>query len=181
MPHRRRDRHERVGTSGWRNTRVFRGVFRAKYGPLAAGGVLMRSGQCLCGAVSVQAELASTDIQMCHCGQCQRWTGGGPLVSVRVNQIDIQGEEAIIAYQASEWGERVFCGTCGTTLWWKMQGKPVKYIAAGLLDDQSGLAVKDEIFVDHRPGWLPAWPDAKQSTEAEELAALHAYLEGESQ
>ncbi len=141
---------------------------------------MTRTASCLCGAVQLRMELASDAIQMCHCGQCQKWTGGGPLTSVKVASLEIEGEDATQSYRASEWGERVFCGTCGSTLWWKMQGKPVAYVAAGLLDDQSGLTVQDEIFVDHRPGWLPAWPDAKQSTEAQELAALHAYLEGEA-
>lgn len=139
-----------------------------------------RSGSCLCGAVTVEMTLRHDGLQLCHCGQCQRWTGGGPLVTVQVDRLDIDGAKATRAYRASDWGERVFCGTCGTTLWWKMQGKPVAYVAAGLLDDQSNLRVRDEIFVDHRPGWLPAWSDAKQSTEAQEMAALHAYLEGEA-
>lgn len=143
-------------------------------------GAQTRAGRCLCGAVSVDARLAEQPtIQACHCGQCRRWTGGGPLFSVKVMEVEISGEDALGRYRASDWGERVFCTRCGTTLWWKMQGKPVLYIAAGLLDDQSELEVRQEIFVDQRAPWLPAWPDAEQSTEAQELAALHAYLERE--
>jgi hypothetical protein len=136
-----------------------------------------RTGGCLCGAVTLRARLAEPpSIQACHCGQCRRWTGGGPLFSVRVSGVEIEGEDALGAYHASDWGERVFCTHCGTTLWWKMQGKPVKFVVVGVLDDQSALEVRQEIFVDHRAHWLPAWPEATQSTEAEELAALQAYL-----
>lgn len=138
------------------------------------------TGQCLCGAVRVRLQLKSDAIQLCHCNQCRRWTGGGPLVSVRAEALQVTGEAETRSYHASTWGERVFCGTCGATLWWKMTDKPITYIAAGLLDDQSKLTVREEIFVDHRPGWLPAWPDAKQSTEAEEMAALESYLQGEA-
>ena len=137
------------------------------------------TGGCLCGAVTVRATLSDPSVQLCHCVQCQRWTGGGPLASVRVSDLDVTGLEGVARYRASAWGERVFCPTCGSTLWWQMQGRPVAFIAVGLLDDQSGLEVRQEIFVDHRPGWLPAWPGAEQSTEAQELEALHAFLADE--
>ncbi|MGB0496804.1 MAG: GFA family protein [Rubricella sp.] len=137
------------------------------------------TGGCICGAVRVEGHLAGTTVQACHCTQCQRWTGGGPLLSVRVSDLKITGEDAISSYRASDWGERAFCGTCGSTLYWRMQGRPIAYIAVGLLDDQSGLTVTEEIFTDTRPGWLPEWHGASQSTQAEELAKLHAFLEGE--
>ncbi|MEM6637730.1 MAG: GFA family protein [Pseudomonadota bacterium] len=135
-------------------------------------------GQCLCGAVKVHGELRSGDVQACHCGQCQRWTGGGPLLAVRVQDLEIEAEAEIETYQASNHGERAFCRTCGSTLYWKMQGKPPSFVALGLLDDQSGLSVTEEIFVDYRPAWMPAWPDATQRTEADMLDALAAYLDG---
>jgi hypothetical protein len=138
-----------------------------------------RSGGCLCGAIRLTATLRDGAVQACHCTQCQRWTGGGPLFSVPVTNLAIAGEDSIAAYRASDWGERAFCRTCGTPLYWRMQGRPVAYIAAGLLDDQSGLGVVEEIFVDHRPPWLPLWAGARQSTEAEELTKLDAFLHGD--
>ena len=138
------------------------------------------TGGCLCGAVRVTVSPLPDRMGACHCGQCRRWTGGGPLYAVPVRSIEIEGEDATRSYRASDWGERVFCGTCGTTLWWKMQGKPVHHVAAGLLDDQSALHVADEIFVDMRPGWMPPFSGATQSTEAEEMAKLAADLEGET-
>ncbi|PRY92995.1 hypothetical protein BCF33_1859 [Hasllibacter halocynthiae] len=138
----------------------------------------MREGGCLCGAVRVRAEVGS-GIQACHCSQCQRWTGGGPLWSVRVADLVVAGEDAVRTFRMSEWGERAFCGTCGSTLWWRMRGKSIAYVTTGLLDDQSGLTVDQEIFVDHRPGWLPPFAGASQSTEAEEMVALAKHLEGE--
>ena len=139
-----------------------------------------RTGGCLCGAVRFTARLPEPAIQACHCRQCQIWTGGGPLFTVRVEDMEITGTGAIAAYHASDWGERAFCRTCGTTLYWRMQGHPPRSVAAGVLDDQSGLTVTEEIFVDHRPGWLPAWDGASQSTEAEEQAKLDAFLKGEA-
>lgn len=135
-----------------------------------------RSGQCLCGAVKFSAEVEG-GVQACHCVQCQRWTGGGPLFVVRVHNLAIEGQNAIGAYHASHWGERATCKTCGSTLYWKMQGADPDFLAVGLLDDQSGLTVAEEIFVDYRPDWLPPFAGASQSTEAQEQAKLKAYQE----
>ena len=134
-----------------------------------------RSGQCLCGAVTLRAEVSGA-VQACHCVQCQRWTGGGPYLAAAASNVRISGGEKMAAYHASEWGERVNCGTCGSTLYWHMQGKEPRSIAAGLLDDQSGLSVTEEIFVDFRPAWLPPYEGASQSTEAQEMAKLDEYL-----
>lgn len=132
-------------------------------------------GQCLCGAVKVRASI-DADVTACHCSQCRRWTGGGPLYSVRASDLQITGEENIAAYRHSEHGERCFCKTCGTTLWWRMQGKPIAFVTPGLFDAQDQMRVTEEIFVDHRAAWQMPCPGATQSTEAEELEKLHAYL-----
>ena len=138
-------------------------------------------GQCLCGAVSITATEVSDEIQACHCNECQRWTGGGPYYTVRVKGLEVSGSDAILSYNHSDWGERAVCGTCGTTLFWKLQGRGIAFVALGLLDDRSGKTVTEEIFVDHRPDWLPPHPGARQSTEAEMKAQLDAFLQKESQ
>jgi hypothetical protein len=140
---------------------------------------LERTGGCVCGAVRFTCQLTDTGLQACHCVQCQRWTGGGPLINVHVETLTFEDESAIGTYHASDWGERCFCSKCGSTLCWKMQGKPSRSVAVGLLDDQTELAMSEEIFVDRRPDWLPVWPAAGQSTEAQEIVKLQDYLEGE--
>jgi hypothetical protein len=134
-----------------------------------------RSGQCLCGAVTLRAEISGA-IQACHCVQCQRWTGGGPYLGAAASDVRINGGETVAAYHASKWGERAVCGTCGSTLYWCMQGQEPRSIAAGLLDDQTGLSVTEEIFVDYRPEWLEPFEGATQSTEAQEMAKLEEFL-----
>ncbi len=137
--------------------------------------VIGATGQCLCGAVSVRADI-SASIHCCHCGQCQRWTGGGPLFVTSAKNIVFTGEGAITEHHASEWGTRAFCNKCGTTLYWAMRGKPPHSLAVGLFDDQSALNVDEEIFTDCRAPWLAPFQGASQSTEAEQKALLDAYL-----
>ena len=139
----------------------------------------VRSGHCLCGAVTVRGDVSDT-AQACHCQQCQRWTGGGPLFAVRVHDLELTGEDAIHAYDHSNWGRRAVCGTCGSTLYWKVQTGPVAFVALGLLDDQSGITIAEEIFIDSRPGWFPPFAGAVQRTETEMKAQLAAFLEKET-
>ena len=140
----------------------------------------IRKGHCLCGAVTLAARITSDGIMACYCQQCQRWTGGGPLINVRVADVALSGEDAITHVRNSEWGERGFCGTCGSTLYWRMQDGEISSLAIGLFDDQSGWTMKEEIFTDRRPDWLPHFDGASQSTEAEEFAKLDKYLEGDA-
>jgi len=37
---------------------------------------MKQTGSCLCGAVSVTANNASTKVGACHCGMCRKWGGG---------------------------------------------------------------------------------------------------------
>lgn len=135
---------------------------------------MKRDGHCLCGAIKVRARITAPDIGACHCGQCRRWCGGSPYFSVRVSEVEIDGPFA--SFRASDWGERLHCATCGTPISWRMQGKRITNLAVGLFDDQSDLQVTEEIFVDRRAHWLPAWEGASQSTEADEFAKLDAFL-----
>ena len=139
-----------------------------------------RKGQCLCGAVQVSATLRGPCITACHCTQCQRWTGGGPSLAVQVENLDVIGDEHMTPYFHSSWGERACCKICGANIYWKMQDKSAAYISVGLLEDQSGLKIAEEIFIDFRPDWLDAVAGATQSTQAQEMKKLEAYLAQQS-
>jgi len=36
----------------------------------------LRTGKCLCGAVRYSVDLESTDLRVCHCSMCRRFSGG---------------------------------------------------------------------------------------------------------
>lgn len=135
-----------------------------------------RTGQCLCGAVRVTVTAPPHEVNACHCSMCRRWTGSA-LVSLDVPeaQLRIEGIEAVKCYTSSDWAQRCFCGTCGSALWYRLTapGAPTDYyMAAGLLDDLSGVALANEIYVDHRPAAFAFAGPANQITEAEFLAML---------
>lgn len=143
--------------------------------------MVKRTGKCLCGDVRFTADVTAPEINACHCSRCRRSTGGSPYLSVQVGHVDLTGETHIGTHRASAWGERGFCKNCGSTLFWRMQDAPLSNLAVGLFDDQSNWHVTTEIFVDHRPAWLPQVATASQSTEAQELEKLNAALQGDKQ
>ncbi|WP_294622864.1 GFA family protein [uncultured Roseovarius sp.] len=100
----------------------------------------MIRGACLCGAVRLRIEGPLPDPWACHCGQCRKQTGHH-LASIEVPRacVAFEGLDAIGRYRASERAERGFCQTCGSTLYWRLDGCETIWIAMGLLDDIEGL------------------------------------------
>ena len=58
----------------------------------------------------------------------------------------LSGEE-LKWYTSSAAARRAFCGRCGSTLFWEGTGRDYLSIAAGSLDEPSGLTVGYHIFV----------------------------------
>ncbi|WP_112310845.1 GFA family protein [Pseudogemmobacter bohemicus] len=134
------------------------------------------TGQCLCGAVRITVSHPPQEVNACHCGMCRRWTGVA-LVTLDVPEanIRIEGRNAVRSYVSSDWAERCFCGQCGSSLWYRLTAPAAPrdyYLAAGLMDDLSGMSLANEIYTDHRPGAFAFAGPAKQITEAEFLAML---------
>jgi len=137
------------------------------------------SGHCLCGAVSLAAQVKNHDVDACHCSMCRRWTSG-PFLALSVDDsIRFEGVENIGVYKSSEWGERAFCTICGTTLYWRMSGTDHYGISAGMLDDSSELVLATEIFVDEKPAYYAFANETKKMT-GEEVVAAFAAADNES-
>ncbi len=107
---------------------------------------MMRSGACLCGAVKVEAEPLGS-LQACHCEMCRRWTSG-PLMAVPCKEAHFEGP--VRRYSSSEFAERGFCSACGTHLFFYAKWLDIYGVSVGLFDDQSGLPLKAQLFVDQK-------------------------------
>ena len=110
--------------------------------------------QCLCGAVKFDGQLADDAIQACHCNQCQRWTGGGPLLVTRVTDLTIEGAKHIGTYHHSDHGERAFCKTCGSSLPAMSSTGRFWVVPAGTLTDDPGMQPQRNIFWASRAPWF---------------------------
>lgn len=137
-----------------------------------------KSGHCLCGAVGVSVTDPVPGLGACHCGMCRRWTGSAMVtLAVPAASMAITGLEHIRSYASSDWAARSFCATCGSTLWYRMTGADAPddyYMAAGLLDDLSGLRLDHEIYIDRKPDAFAFAGPTHQQTEAQFLASITA-------
>jgi hypothetical protein len=127
-------------------------------------------GQCLCGAVRFHGEPdTGRGVSVCHCGQCRRWGGGGPLIAVRFRGgLTFDAAETLVWYPSSDHGERGFCSRCGSSLFWRAPGQENDASASlGALQEDHGLEIAHHIWVEDKPGWYDFADDKPRYTAAE--------------
>jgi len=128
------------------------------------------SGRCLCGAIKFSAAATGMAMTACHCGMCRRWAGGALMTVDCAGELMLEGAENLAVYRSSEYGERCFCKTCGTTLFWRMQDGSLTEISAQAFDDPGAFHFAQEIFIDEQPGNYAFAGHRKRLTGAEFFA-----------
>ncbi|HKY18170.1 MAG TPA: GFA family protein [Rhizomicrobium sp.] len=128
------------------------------------------SGGCLCGAVRFSARLNSREVGACHCGMCRRWTAG-PFLGLECATLTLDDPAQVVAYRSSEWAERIFCKTCGSSLFYRLIPRDLYFVSAEAFDDQTGFALKTEGFIDEKPAHYTFADATRQLTGAEVFAA----------
>lgn len=112
--------------------------------------VATEQGQCLCGAVRFEAKLGAREVGACHCSMCRRWSGG-VFLAVECESVTFENDAALGIYTSSEWGERCFCKTCGSTLLWRSKDGTHHAVSLQTFDDPSSFSFTSQIFVDDKP------------------------------
>ncbi len=110
----------------------------------------MLKGSCLCGAVTFQVTGPFSQIEVCHCAQCRKWTGHFfANIEVPRDNLELRGEEHIAWYRSSEKVRRGFCATCGSSLFFDPLDRNKHEwigIAMGALDTPTGAKIALHIF-----------------------------------
>ena len=136
---------------------------------------MTHTGSCLCGAVTYAAKDMPAEVGACHCEMCRKHSGG-IFIGVRVpaDNISFEGEDNVGTFKSSEWAERSFCKKCGSTLYYHVTAagpeSGVYHLGFGTLDDQSGFALSEEIFIDRKPEAYAFAGETKTMTAAEVFA-----------
>ncbi len=137
------------------------------------------SGGCLCGAVRFTAAPKSHKYGVCHCSMCRRWTAG-PFMAIQCGDtVKFDKDADLGLYRSSAWAERGFCKKCGTSLFYKLQGKDDYIVSTEAFDDTSGFKLVSEIFIDEKPAHYAFANVSKKITGAEVMAAYGVPQEGE--
>jgi len=97
------------------------------------------TGGCLCGAVRYEVHGPMRDVVVCHCSRCMRTHGhAAAYAACAWSDVVIEPDAGLRWYEADD-RARGFCGECGASMFWRRQGGPRVSIAAGTLDQPTGL------------------------------------------
>lgn len=115
----------------------------------------MLRGSCLCGDVAFEIAGPAATLSHCHCGMCRKahGTAFASFVSVADKSFRwLRGHEKVRQRASSPGGMRSFCPRCGSVV----PGAPVgeaRFVPAGLLDDDPGIAPLAHIFAASKAPW----------------------------
>ncbi len=117
------------------------------------------AGGCLCGQVRYSANSEPAFVGICHCKDCQKFTGGpfAAIFGLPKSAVSFQGKLA--AYRKpGDTGKpitRSFCPECGSSIADEAAALPdMVMIGVGTLDDASWVKPSTEIFCDSAQPWV---------------------------
>jgi hypothetical protein len=109
------------------------------------------TGRCLCGAVRYEVRGRLRDVLTCHCVECRRWSGHAFAATAARRDDLVLVEERGLRWVDSPGSDsharRGFCGECGSSLFWDPPGRDTISIAAGTLDEPTGLRIVGHVYV----------------------------------
>ena len=126
------------------------------------------TGGCLCGAVRYRYSGEFLRQPICHCRDCQRWSGSAFHVGVIVRKSGFTLSGELRTYRATgdsgRWIDRSFCPACGTGLLHvlEVRGPDIVVIKAGTLDDPGVVVPNYEIFSRSRLPWVSIDADTEK-------------------
>ncbi|KAJ5614380.1 hypothetical protein N7528_008034 [Penicillium herquei] len=129
------------------------------------------TGSCMCGSIHYSADVDKYLSALCHCTDCQKWSGGAftanavvPRTSVKVTKGTPSSYDAV--GNSGKVNKHFFCPTCGSGLYTELEVMPdMTCIKAGSLDNKEanmGGKIDIEFYVKDRPSYLAPVEGAKQ-------------------
>ena len=122
----------------------------------------MARGECLCGAVRYRVDGPLRDVLICHCRECRRWHGHFSACTAARREdlvlLEQRGLRWIDSPHSDAGARRGFCSECGSSLFWDPPGRERISIAAGTLDEPTGLSTAAHWYVSQASDYyaLPA-------------------------
>ena len=114
---------------------------------------------------------------ICHCGLCRRWSGGVFMAVDCSAGFEIEDDSSAGLFQSSPWGERGFCKSCGSTLFWRMRDRSSVHVSAQAFDHPEQFKLTLEIFIDEKPTNFAFANATQKMTGAEAMTVSKAEQE----
>jgi hypothetical protein len=98
---------------------------------------------------------------------CRKWTAGMYMAVDCGTSVNFDDTTHLGIYRGSEWGERVFCKSCGASLVWRMQDGSGSGVSMQAFDDPSQFVLRMQWFIDKKPDNYALVNETETKTEAE--------------
>lgn len=117
------------------------------------------TGQCHCGAISFTATVEPKNVLVCHCADCQQFSGGPfrAVVPTPAEHVVISGKAKHYVKVAASGNRRAqaFCAECGTQLYATEPEDPkVLNLRLGCVNERAQLAPYTQIWGQSAMPWL---------------------------
>jgi hypothetical protein len=124
------------------------------------------AGGCLCGKVRYTASGDPAFVGVCHCRDCQKFTGSAFSVVIGVPKPAFSLQGTVTTYSkpgdSGKQIERQFCPECGSSIVDEASAFPgVVMISSGTLDDPSWVKPAMQIYCDSAQPWVQLGEDMK--------------------
>jgi hypothetical protein len=116
-------------------------------------------GGCLCGKVRYSANAEPVFVGVCHCRDCQKFSGSAFSVVVALPKTALSVQGKVNTFQkpgdTGKMTERRFCPECGSPVVEEVAAMPdIVMIGAGTLDDASWVKPGMQIYCDSAQPWV---------------------------
>ena len=132
-------------------------------------------GACHCGEISLEADLDPSRAVICHCTDCQAFSGAPYRATIPVDAASLQITGAPCIYvKTAQSGRRraqAFCGVCGSSIYSAEAENPTRYnIRLGLLRERHDITPRAQIWCESALAWaqdVSTLPKAEQDAFVE--------------
>ena len=122
------------------------------------------TGGCICGGVQYEVSDRSKlrPVIACHCEQCRRFSGHVIAASGALYKyFTLKKEDTLRWYSYIDGVRQGFCGECGCSLFFDYPKQERVSIAAGSLDDSSGIKLEAQIYCAEAGSYYTAHPEGE--------------------
>jgi hypothetical protein len=125
------------------------------------------AGGCLCGRVRYRGKVAPIFTGVCHCRNCQRFTGSAFETFLGMPKAEVEIEGELRTYQdtgdSGRTVDRRFCPNCGSGVATEVAVMPdLVMLLAGTLDDPSWVRPAAEIWCSSAQPWVALGGERKR-------------------
>jgi hypothetical protein len=116
-------------------------------------------GECQCGAIRFEAEVDEQKVSICHCTDCQQFSGSAWRASVPAPAVTFrftQGKPTTYIKTGESGNRRLmaFCGNCGSSLYSAApENTPFYNLRVGAINQRADLPAKRQIWMQSALPW----------------------------